>query len=59
MFRALCTIIMQFLYICRTVAFELLKKAIEIFVKHKLGLNNKHEFAIITFEKETLWVRIC
>ncbi|CAB3989755.1 Hypothetical predicted protein [Paramuricea clavata] len=37
--------------------FEQLKKSTEIFVKHKLRFNKKHQIAILTFEKEALWVQ--
>lgn len=37
--------------------FEQLKKSMEIFVKHKLRFNKKHQIAILTFEKEALWVQ--
>ncbi|XP_028412980.1 BRISC and BRCA1-A complex member 1-like [Dendronephthya gigantea] len=40
----------------RTV-FEQLKKSVEIFAKHKLRFNKKHKMAILTFEKEALWVQ--
>ena len=38
------------------IVFEQLTKSMEIFIKHKLRFNRKHEIAIVTFEKEALWV---